>query len=187
MGPIPELDGITRMACMKIFDYFSACFSILHSFTFLYRNTPQKGTTKCQKSSKSSKKHPPDPAWKPYLQKAPPKCENRIPFNVLSLFPRVPGTQKTLQIGPQMDPGTAICEQNGYPKKQQKESHEKGNNLTNSNWGPREPPKFNQIVTFSQLFAPRARNGPGVVPGSKKNRPRRPKDAKRLPKGSKKS
>ena len=56
-----------------------------------------------------------------------------------------------------------------------------------SKWGPRGPPKFNQIVTFSQLFAPRARNGPGVVPGSKKARPRRPKGAKRLPKGSKKS
>ena len=56
-----------------------------------------------------------------------------------------------------------------------------------SNWGPRGPPKFNQIVIFSQLFAPRARNGPGVVPGSKKGRPRRPKGAKRLPKGSKKS
>ena len=56
-----------------------------------------------------------------------------------------------------------------------------------SNWGSREPPKFNQIPTFSQLFAPRARNGPGVVPGSKKGRPRRPKGAKRLPKGSQKS
>ena len=87
-----------------------------------------------------------------------------------------------------MDPGTAICEQNGYPKKQQKTSRRKIINLTKmvSNWGPRVPPKFNQIVIFSKLFAPRARNGPGVVPGSKKGRPRHPKDAKRLPKGCKK-
>ena len=56
-----------------------------------------------------------------------------------------------------------------------------------SKWGPREPPKFNKIVVFSLLFAPRAWNGPGVVPGSKQGRPRRPKGAKSLPKGSKKS
>jgi len=46
---------------------------------------------------------------------------------------------------------------------------------------------FNQIATFSQLFAPRGRNVPGVVPGSEKGRPRRPEGAKRLPKGIKKS
>ncbi len=51
-----------------------------------------------------------------------------------------------------------------------------------SNWGPRSPPKFNQFVPFSPIFPPRARIGPGFVPGSKKIRPSRPKVTKSLPK-----
>ena len=121
-GRHSELVGIRRSFVLDFFHYFFAYFSILHFFTFLSQNTPQKGAKKCQPSCKSTKKHPPDLACKPYLQKATLKCENRIPFNVLSLFPKVPGTQKTSQIGPQMEPGTAICEQNGHPKKQQKPS-----------------------------------------------------------------
>ena len=38
-GPVPGLPGIT---CMKIFDSFFACFSILHLFIFWSQNTPQK-------------------------------------------------------------------------------------------------------------------------------------------------
>ena len=97
------------------------------------KNKPLQSHQKQQNSPKLGPREPPKfnqfvtfshlfAPRKPYLQKAPPKCENRILFNVLSLFPRVPGTQKTSQIGARMDPGTAICEQNGHPKKQQKAS-----------------------------------------------------------------
>ena len=41
-GPHGSRDGIRPMACMKIFDYFFACFSILHCFTLLSQSTPQK-------------------------------------------------------------------------------------------------------------------------------------------------
>ena len=122
MGPNSELPGISCSSDLELFHYFFSCFSILHVFTFLSQNTPQQGAKECQKSSKSLKKHPPDPAWKTYLPKASLKSENRIIFNVLSLFSKVPGTQKTSQIAAQMDPGTAICEQNGDSKKQQETS-----------------------------------------------------------------
>ena len=83
-----------------------------------------------------------------------------------------------------MDPGPAICEQTGHPKKQQKTSRQKVINFTEmvANWGPQGRPKFGHFATFSQLFAPRARNVPGVVPGSRKVRPRRPKGVKRYQK-----
>ena len=185
-GRYSELAG---SPLVEFFHYFFACFSILHFFAFLSQNTPQKGAGKCQKAWKSTNKPPPDPAWKPYLQKASPECENRIRFNVLSLFPKVPGIPKSIANWTQDDPGPAICEQTGHPKKQQKTSRQKVINFTEmvANWGPQGRPKFGQFVTFSELFAPRARNGPGVVPGSKKGRPRRPKGAKRLPEGSQKS
>ena len=96
MGWYPELLGIPPSFVLDFFHSFFACFSIPHFFTFLSQNTPQKGAKKCQKAWKSTNKPPPDPAWKPYLQKASPECENRIPFNVLSLFPRVPGTPKSI-------------------------------------------------------------------------------------------
>ena len=98
----------------KIYTFFGY-FSILHFFTFVCQNLPRKGSKRCWKSSKSIEKTPPDLALNSYLPSGPPKCENRIPFNVSSLFPRVPGTP---QFGPRMDPGTANCEQNGHPKKQ---------------------------------------------------------------------
>ena len=50
MGPISELLEISRTYRMKIFDYFFACFSILHVFTFVSQNAPQKGANKCYKS-----------------------------------------------------------------------------------------------------------------------------------------
>ena len=95
-GPHGASPGITCMACMKIFDSFFACFSILHFFTFLSQNTPERRSPNRQESYKSIKKHSPDLAWKSYLQKGSPKCENRIPFNVLSLFPRFPDTHKNI-------------------------------------------------------------------------------------------
>ena len=79
----------------KIYTFFGY-FSILHLFTFLSQNSPRKGSQKCQKSEKSMRNHPPDLALNSYLQKGPPKCENRILFNVLSLFPKVPGTPKSI-------------------------------------------------------------------------------------------
>ena len=120
MGPIPELLGFPPISDLELFHYFFACFSILHIFTFLSLNTPQQGAQECRKSSKSSKKHPSDPAWKTYLQKAYLKSENRIPLNVLSMFPRFPGIPKNITNCTQMDSGTANCIQNWYSNKQRK-------------------------------------------------------------------
>ena len=74
---------------------FFRLFSHTHFFHFLVPKQSPK-TKKCQKSEKSVKNHPPDLALNSYLQKGTPKCENRIPFDVLSLFPRVPGTPKSI-------------------------------------------------------------------------------------------
>ena len=91
---------------------------------------------------------------------------------------------KDQQIKTQMDPGTTNCKQNGHSKKQQKTSVQKVVNVTKvvSNWGPRGPPKFNQIVT---IFAPCCSPGPQWArsrPGVQK---RSPKSSKRSQKASK--
>ena len=135
------------------------------------------------------KKQPPDLGWKSYLQKAPPKCENRIPFNVLNLFPKVPGTPKSIANWTPNGPRNCKLWEKWAPKKTTKNKPLKSHQLYQNGLklGTPGATKVQQNCNFSQLFAPRARNGPGVVPGSKKGRPRRPKGAKRLPKGSKKS
>ena len=79
-------------------DHFFDPSSTSHIFAFSSQNSPRKGSTKYKKSSTSTKKHLPDLALNSSLQKGTPKCENRIPFNVLSLFPRPPGTPKSITI-----------------------------------------------------------------------------------------
>ena len=184
MGPISELAGITRIACMKIFDMFFACFSILHFFTFLSQNTPQKGAKKCQKAWKSTNKPPPDPAWKPYLQKASPKCENRIPFNVLSLFPKVPGTPKSIANWIPDGPRHCNLWANWAPKKTTKNKPLKSHQLYQNclKMGTPGATKVQPICNFFATFCtpgPKwARSRPGV-------QKRSPEASKRCQKASK--
>ena len=86
----------TRRDCKKL--QKTPRFSILHFSTFSFQNNPQKRSQKCSKSSKSVQETPPNLALNSYLHKGSPKCENRIPFNVLSLFPKVQGTLKSVTI-----------------------------------------------------------------------------------------
>ena len=83
-----------------------------------------------------------------------------------------------------MDPGPAICEQTGYPKKQQKTSRQKVINLIKmvSNWGPQGRPKFGQFLTFSHLFAPGAEMGRESSRAPKKVA----RSVQKVPKGSQK-
>ena len=168
MGPIPELLEITCNYRMKLFDYFFACFSILHFFTFLSQITPQNGTKKCQKSWKSTKKHPPDLACKPYLQKATPKCENRIPFNVLSLFPKVPDIPKSITNWSPNGPRNCNSWAKWLPKKTTEKTPLKSHQLY-QNGLKSETPGATKVQPFSNFFAtfctpgPKwARNRPGA-------------------------
>ena len=179
MGPISELTGIRRSFRLE-----SARFSILHFFTFLSQNTPQKGATKCQKSWKSTKKHPPDLAWKPYLQKAPPKCENRIPFNVSSLFPRVPGTPKSIANWIPNGPRNCNLWAKWVPKKTTKNKSLKSHQLYQNGLKLGSPgaanvrPNCNFFYNFCTPGPKWARSRPGV-------QKRSPKVSKRCQKASK--
>ena len=188
MGPNSELVGITCMACMKIFDYvFCLFFHTPFFHLFVPKHSPE-GSQKCQKSWKSTNKPPPDLAWKPYLQKAPPKCENRIPFNVLSLFPKVPGIPKSIANWTQDGPRTCNLWANWVPKKTTKnkplKSHQKQqNNLKLSTpEATKVQPNCNFFVTFCTPGPKWARSRPGV----QKRSPEASKEAsKRCQKASK--
>ena len=92
-GPLTELPGSGRG---NFRSSFFGRYSVFHFFTFSSQSSPRKDSKKCPKLQKSTKKHLPDLALNSSLQKGAPKCENRIPFNVLSLFPKVPGTLKSI-------------------------------------------------------------------------------------------
>merc|ERR1711966_38930 len=105
MGPLrraPPLPPTSQpvLSSSSPHDFFSTPFLTLFSYSIFSHNCPKtlpkRGSKKRQKSQKSVKDHSSNLAWKSCLQKGFPKCENRIPFNVLSLFPRFPGTPKKL-------------------------------------------------------------------------------------------
>ena len=75
------------------------------------------------------------------------------------------------------------------PKKQQKTYRREIINITKTfyNLGLQGQPNFNQILISSARFHPGPKINPGVVPGCKNARQRRPKGAKMLPKGSQKA
>ena len=175
---------ISCSSCLEFSPYFFACFSILHFFTFLSQNTPQKGAKKCQKAWKSTNKPPPDPAWKPYLQKASPECENRIPFNVLSLFPKVPGIPKSIANWTQDGPRTCNLWANWAPKKTTKNKPLKSHQLYQNAFKLGAPgatkvqPTSHFFVTFCTPGSKWSRSRPGV-------QKRSPEASKRCQKASK--
>jgi hypothetical protein len=57
------------------------------------------------------------------------KYENRIPSNVLSLFPKVPGTQKTSLFGPKIYPGIQFVSKMGIQKNSKKQIAKKSSTL----------------------------------------------------------
>ena len=184
MEPIPELVGIRRSSCLEFFHYFFACFSILRCFTFLSQITSQKGAKKSQKSWQSTKKPPPDLAWKPYLQKASPKCENRIPFNVLSLFPRVPGTPKSIANWIPNGPRNCNLWAKWAPKKTTKnkplKTHQKQQNSLKL-----DTPGATKVQPICNFFAPFCTPGPKWArsrPGLQKKSPEASKRYQKAPK-----
>ena len=107
--PLAPASAADLVACALFFESFFDSFSILH-FSHNCTKTPLKGgQQKRHKSKKSVKDHSSNLAWKSCLQKGPPKCENHIPFKVLSLFPRFPGTPKSF---PKLDPECKLKLQN---------------------------------------------------------------------------
>ena len=193
MGPIPELLGINCNYRMKIFDMCFGCFSILHIFAFLSQNASQKGAKKYQKSRKSTKKHPPDLAWKPYLQKAPPKCENRIRFNVLTIFPRVPGTPKSIANWiPNGSRNCKLCEKwapKNTTKNKPLKSHRKQQNSfkLGTPGATKVQPNCNLFATFCTPGPKWARSRPGVQKRSPEASKRCQKASKRYQKVMKKT
>ena len=169
---------------MKILDLFSACFSILHLFIFWSQNTPQEGSKKYYKSWKSIKKHPPDLAWNSYLQKGRQKYENRIPCDVLTLFPRVPGTPKNITNWILNGPRNCKLWSRWALKKTSKnkslESHQNYQNCLNlgTPGATKLQPNCNLFVTFCILGPKWARSPSGVHKES-------PKGSKRCQKASK--
>ena len=86
------------------------------------------------------------------MQKRPPKCENRTPFNVLSLFPRFPGTPKRLP--------------NWTPKLQnvRKLHSQKSDNKPTPEMSSTTQTKFQHGLTF------RGRNNPKKIKNEEKSK-----------------
>ena len=101
----------------------------LHLFTFLSQNTPRKGVQQVVKIIKFAKKHPPDLAWKSYLQKGSPKCEN-LPlqrFKPISKGPRY--TEKHRKLDPRWTPDLQFVCKLGTPKNNKKQAAKKSSTL----------------------------------------------------------
>ena len=83
-----------------------------------------------------------------------------------------------------LDPGTPNCKQNGCPNNNKKQAAKKSSILQkNLKLGSPGAAKVRPNCEPRRIFvASWARNGPEVIPGSKKGRPRRPKGAKRFAK-----
>ena len=94
-----------------------------------------------RKRQKSMNKYSVNLAWKSYLQKGTPKCENRIPFNVLSLFPRFPGTPKK---APKLDPELTLKPQNVRKLRTQKNN--KKTTPKKSSKGPKLCPNWMAVL-----------------------------------------
>ena len=184
MGEYPGLLAWSCMACMKTSDSFFACFSILHFFTFLSQNTPRKEVPKSSRIVKNDKKTLTRSSLEIIPAKRIPKCENRIPFNVLSLFPRVPGTPKSITNWTPNGPRNCKLWEKWAPKKttknKQLKSHQNYPNCLKL-----ELRGGGQIAAKVQLFRPffhpGPKMGPGVVLGSKNL----PKASKRCQRASK--
>ena len=82
------------------FQILFSFFSILHFHTFVPRHSRTRASKKRQKSQKSITNRSVNLAWKSYLQKGPPKCENRIPFKRFKSISEVPRYPKK---APEMD------------------------------------------------------------------------------------
>ena len=106
---------------------FQLCFCFFSYSIFSHicpKALPKRASKKHQKSSKSIKYQSLNLAWKSCLQKGPPKCENRTPFNVLRSSRGSQALRKASQIGSQMDPKTAKCSKMTHPKKRLKTYHQ---------------------------------------------------------------
>ena len=184
MGPGTGILEINCMARMKISDYFFVCFPCSICSPFCPKTLPRMGPKSSQKSWKSTKKPPPDLAWKPYLQKAPPKCENRIPFNVLSLFPRVPGTPKSIANSIPNGPRNCKLWEKWVPKKTAKSKPLKSQQLY-QNGLKLGPPGATKVQPISNFFAPFCTPGPKWArsrPGLQKKSPEASKRYQKAPK-----
>ena len=131
-GPHGSRDEIARNYLHGLHENIRLLFRLFFQAQFVHLFVPKhspEGSQKVLKIMKIYKKHPPDLAWKSYLQKAPPKCENRILFKVLSLFPRVPGTPKSIATWTPNGPRNCKLWEKWVPKKTTKnkplKSHQK--------------------------------------------------------------
>ena len=132
MGPISELVGISCMARMKISDSFSASFSILHFFTFLYQNTPRKGVQKVIKIVKLIKKSPTRSSLHLMPVKRISKVWKSYPlqsFKPISKGPSHP--KKHHKLNPNWTPDLQFVNQMGTEKKCKKQAANKSSNSSN--------------------------------------------------------
>ena len=115
------------------------------------------------------------------MQQEPPKCENRIPFKVLSLFPRFPDTHKNITNWTPNGPRNCKLWEKWAPKKTTKnkplKSHQKYQACLKL--GTPGAAKVRPICIFSQLFAP----GPEMGQESSRGPKRVAQGVQKVPKG----